>query len=225
VTSEIVILTIGFLFLTILILYLALLPILGYVIGSVDYDSDAELLKISKSPNKFKLSIIIALIHDIFVIILAVLLFIAFSSYNTILGIIWVIFRTGEGLVLIYNERIYWRLLNIAEKYSNVSTTEKKEIIKSSNSIFETRNTKFSLGMSLWAIGTLAFSIMIVISVIIPSMIGWLGIIASIAVGLYNGALLIKNNEYKILMAGGLVAIVFEIIIGGWLILYGYTPL
>ncbi|MHA2329472.1 MAG: DUF4386 family protein, partial [Candidatus Hodarchaeales archaeon] len=159
---------------------------------------------------------------DISVIILAVLLFLAFSSYNIFLGVVWLIFRTGEGLVLIYNEKTYWKLLNMAKQYSNASNTEKTVQINSGHSIFETRNSKFSFGMILWSIGTLAFSIVTVTSTVVPPLIGWLGIVASIAVGFYNGAILTKQTEYKILMAGGLVAIAFEVIIGIWLIFYGF---
>jgi len=221
--NEIVIILSGFLFLAILILFLAVLPLLGYVMGTGDFDSKSVLLKINRNPNKFKLSVGIALVHDICVIILAVFLFLAFSSYNIFLGIILLIFRTGEGLVLIYTEKIYWKLLNIAEKYSNVSNTEKTEQVNSGRSILEIRNSKFSFGMILWSIGTLSFSIIIVTSTVVPSLIGWLGIIASIAVGFHDGIILTKQTEYKILMAGSLAAIVFEIIIGVWLIFYGFN--
>jgi len=64
---------------------------------------------------------------------------------------------------------------------------------------------------------------MIVTSVVVPQIIGWIGIVASILVGIGNGIKLVKSNSkaYGVLSSiGGLSAILFEVIIGGWLIFY-----
>jgi hypothetical protein len=50
----------GFLFLFILVLVLVM-GSLGYVEEKDDYDSDADLQKINRNPNKFQISIIFAL--------------------------------------------------------------------------------------------------------------------------------------------------------------------
>jgi hypothetical protein len=74
--------------------------------------------------------------------------------------------------------------------------------------------------MILWAIGTLAFSIVLVTSGVVPPIIGWLGIVTSILVGLDNGIKLIKPSQYTLLDLGALSAILFEVLIGGWLLFY-----
>jgi len=61
----------GFLFLFILVVYLILLPPLGYEIEISD--SDTELQKINKNPKKFQISIGLALIHNVSVITLAII--------------------------------------------------------------------------------------------------------------------------------------------------------
>ena len=117
----------GFLFLFILVLNL-IMATFGYKMEKSDYNPDADLEKINNNPKKFKNGIMLALIEHGSVIALTIMLFITFSSYNLALGIVWLIFRTGEGLIQFINEPNYWGLLNIARKYSNSNDTEKKSL-------------------------------------------------------------------------------------------------
>jgi hypothetical protein len=146
-------------------------------------------------------------------------LFIAFSPYGLLLGIILGIFRTGEGLIQFYNESFYWKLINIAKKYSTANGAEKKSLSDSSRSIFKGKDTRFKYAMICWSVGTLAFSIVLINSGFVPVFIGWLGIIASILVGIGTAIKLVKA-KIKLALVGALFAILFEIIIGGWLVYY-----
>ena len=215
---------VGFLFLLIIVLYLILLPALGYKaeIG----DSDAELQRINDNPRKFQMSIGLAIIHNVIVITLTIMLFIVFSQYNIILGIVWTIFRIGEGLILSYNDKNYWGLLNIARKYSGISGAEKSSLSDLARTITKTKSSRFDFAMIFWSIGTLAFSIVLVTYGVVPAIIGWLGIVASIFVGFADGIKFAKSNiqdskAFKILFPiGGLVAVLFEVILGGWLLFF-----
>jgi hypothetical protein len=191
----------------------------GYLMEKDDYNPDKDLKKIGKSPNKFKTGIGLALIEHACVIALTILLFIAFSPYGLLLGIVLLIFRMGEGLIQFYNEPFYWKLIDIARKYSSASDTEKKSLSDSANKIFKGKDTRFKYAMICWSIGTIAFSIILVNSGFVPLFIGWLGIIAGILVGVYTGIRIVKPNS-KIPPIGAIFAILFEIIIGGWLIYY-----
>ncbi len=208
----------GFLFLFILVLNLVM-GAFGYLMEKDDYDPDKDLEKINKNPKKFKIGIGLALIEHCCVIALTILLFIAFSSYNIMLGIVWGVFRTGEGLIQFYNEPYYWKLVDLAKKYSSTSDAEKKSLSDSARIIFKGKDTRFKYAMVCWSIGTLAFSIVLVNSGFVPVFIGWLGIIASILVGIGTAIKLVKT-KIKLALVGALFAIVFEIIIGGWLIYY-----
>ena len=150
------------------------------------------------------------------------MLFIAFSSYNILLGIFFLVFRIGEGLILYLNDSHYWGFLNIARKYSVSSGTEKNALSDLAHSIFKTKDFRFKIVMICWSIGTLAFSIVLVTSEVVPQIIGWIGIVAGILVGLGNGLKLLKHSFTILLAMGGLSAILFEIIIGGWLL---FSPL
>ncbi len=211
----------GFLFLFILVLNLVM-GALGYLMEKDDYDSDADLQKINKSPRRFQLGIVLALIEHGSVIALTIVLFIAFSPYNPVFGIVWTAFRTGEGLIQFYNEPNYWRLINIARQYSSAGGAEKSSLSDLARSIFKTKDARFKFAMICWSIGTLAYSIVLVAYEVVPPIIGWLGIVSSILVGLSTGIKLAKLKVKDFTSIGGLSAILFEVAIGGWLL---FSPL
>jgi len=206
----------GFLFLFILALNI-IMGALGYLMEKDDYDSEADLQKINKNPKNFQISIGLALIEHGSVITLTILLFIAFSSYNLMLGIVWLIFRMGEGLIQFINEPNYWGLLKIARQYSLTSDAEKNSLADLAGTIFKTKDYRFKFAMICWSIGTLAFSIALVTSEVVPAIIGWIGIVASILIGFSDGIKLAKPN-IKVPPIGALFALLFEVIIGGWLL-------
>ena len=206
----------GILFLFILVLNIVM-GAFGYLMEKDNYDPDADLKKISKNPRKFKTGILLALIEHGSVIVLTILLFIAFSPYTIMLGIVLLIFRIGEGLIQYINEPNYWKLIKIANQYSSTGGEQKKSLSDLARSIFKTKDTRFKFAMICWSIGTLAFSIILVTSEVVPQIIGWLGIVASILVGFGTGIKLVKPN-FKGEIIGALFAMLFEVIIGGWLL-------
>ena len=84
-TVEIAMRLSGFLFLLILVLNIAMAAF-GNKVGTIEDDSDAKLQKINNDPKKFKIGIALGLIEHLSIIALAIMLFIAFSSYNIMLG-------------------------------------------------------------------------------------------------------------------------------------------
>ena len=95
----------GFLFLLIMFLNIPMGVLGKRIIEISSYDSNAWLQKINKNPNKYQINIVLALIEHALVISLTIMLFIVFSPYNKIFGILLVPFRMGEGLVQIYDEK------------------------------------------------------------------------------------------------------------------------
>lgn len=208
----------GFLFLFILVLYLILLPVLGYKL-EID-DMDTELQMIDKDSKRFQVSIGLALFHNACVIMLAIMLFIAFGAYNMILGMVWTIFRIGEGLILSYNDiKNYGGLLNMARKYSGASGAEKTSLSDLARTMTKTKSSLFAFAMIFWSIGSLAFSIMLVTYGVNP-IIGWIGIVASVLIGFSDGILFVKQKKVIFESIGGLVALLFEVLIGVWLLLF-----
>ncbi|MHA2007497.1 MAG: DUF4386 domain-containing protein [Promethearchaeota archaeon] len=185
-----------------------------------DVDPDAQLRNIDKDTTKFKIGFALILVEHLCIIFLAVTLFIAFNQYNIILGIIWSIFRSGEALIQIYDKKNYWRLLNLAEKYSDNSSAEKNASIELGRSIFETKEFRFLIAQLFFSIGTLSYSILFVTYGVIPIFIGWFGIVASVLYGFGNGIFLIKSDVKAIWNIGGLLILLFELVLGGWLLFF-----
>lgn len=210
----------GFFFLFIIITNLAS-SYFGYkTFGK--WDLEAQLQEISKDQTKFKISVVLILIEHLSIISLAISLFIAFSPYNVILGIVWCISRIGEALIQIYDKKNYWGLLNLAIKYSGTSGAEKDVLIDSGNKILKIKDSIFSFAQILFSIGTFAYSVLFVTYGVLPVIIGWFGIIASILYGLGNGIFRIKPNFIVLWNIGGLLILIFEIILGGWLLWYSF---
>ena len=218
-TTEIAMRVSGFLYLFILASWAAMWA-LGNRIGMGDYDSDAELIKISDSPLKFQIRIVIALVDHAAIIVLAIMLFIAFGPYSIILGIIWTAFRTGEGWILIYSEKDYWGLLNKAREYSVTSGAEKNSLSDLALTILQSKDSIFKFTQFLWGVGTLALSIVLVTTGVVPHFIGWLGIGTGIFGILYNGLFLVKHDYKVLLFIGFLFAFPFEVIFAGWLLFF-----
>jgi len=210
----------GFLFLFIIITNLAS-GIFGYKTFG-DVDSEAQLRNINKNPTKFKISVVLILIEHLSIISLAVTLFIAFSPYNVILGTVWFIFRTGEGLIQIYDKKNYWGLLNIAKQYSDTRGAEKDALIDLGRSILKTKTSRFAFAQILFSIGTLAYSILFVIYGVIPIIFGWFGIVASLLYGFGNVINRIKPDFKVLWNIGGLLIFLFEIVLGGWLLFFSH---
>ena len=214
-TNEIAMRLSGILFLFILATGIASRA-LGYKLD--DYDADAKLQNIIDDPRRFRSSVGLQLIEHASIIGLAVALFAAFGSQNTALGIIWTIFRTGEGLVHFHSEIGFWGLLRLSKRYSVAGDVERKALSESGRIILHKKNSRFTLAMVLFGVGTLAYSILFVAYGVVPPIIGWLGIVVGASDILGSGIRLAKPNFVALAYAGGLLTLIFEAIIGGWLL-------
>ncbi|UCG67966.1 MAG: DUF4386 domain-containing protein [Thermoplasmata archaeon] len=209
----------GLLFLLIIIVITLATSRFGYEIYS-NLDSEAKLQNINKDPKKFKMGIGLVLVEHIIIITLAIVLFIAFNSYNIILAVIWTVSRSGEGVIQIYSKRSYLGLLDIAKQYSDSSDSEKQELIDSGRSILKTKNSVFSLAQILFSIGTLSYSILFIVYEVIPIIIGWFGLVAGFLYLFGNGIRFVKPDFNALWNLGGLLIWIFEFVLGGWLLFY-----
>ena len=183
-----------------------------------DLNAEAKLQKVNEDPKKFKIGTVLILIEHVSIICLAVMLFLAFSPYNLMLAVVWVIFRTGEGLIQIYNKKDYWALINIAKRYSGTVDAEKNALIDVARGTLKRKNSVFTFAQVLFSIGTLAYSILFATSGVVPDVIGWFGIVASIIYGFGSGIKLVKSNFKALWSLGGLFILIFELVLGGWLL-------
>jgi len=209
----------GFLFLFIIVT-LMISSQLGnkIVFGESDLDSDVLLQDIAENPKRFRMSVYIALLEHGAIIALAIVLFIAFSHYNLILGVVWAVARSIEGVIIFNNEKNYWKLLPIANQYSGSSDANKTTVSEAGLSILKTKHHRFTYAQMLFSIGTLAYSMLFVIYEVVPLLIGWFGVVAAILYGLGNVITVVKPRKNAIAGLGGLLIFIFEAVLGVWLI-------
>ena len=209
----------GFLFLFVIVTIMVSSQLGNKIIfGESDLDSDALLKDIVENPNRFRMSVYIALFEHGAIITLALVLFIAFSHINLILGVLWVVARTIEGFIIFNNEKNYWKLLSISRHYSSSSGTEQIAIRDAGFSILKIKSLRFTYAQMLFSIGTFAYSILFVIYEVVPILIGWFGVIAAILYGLGNVIIVAKPRKNAIAGLGGLLIFIFEAVLGIWLI-------
>lgn len=183
-----------------------------------EVDSVAKFRTINDNPNKFRNSIVLALISHGSILALAGLLYYVFSPYATSLAFIGTLFRLGEGLILVYNEITFLALLNVAKKYTVVGDAEKITLSNSGRKILQTKTFRYIVGLNLLAIGTLAYCILFLSSESIPMLIGGLGFTASVISVIGTSIKLAKPN-FEILYKIGLpLMMLFEITFGVWLL-------
>ena len=213
----------GFLFLLIIVLLIFASTRYGYEIFS-ELNPETQLQKIAENPKKFKTGTGLVIIEHVVIVTLAITLFVAFSSYNIVLGVVWLVSRGVEGLIQIYNKRNYWGLLDISDQYSVKTDAEKEALSDLALSTLKSKNSTFSIAQILFSIGTLAYSILFAFYAVIPIVIGWFGITASIIYGFGNGVARIKPESKVLWNLGGLLIWIFELILGGWLLFYSFLP-
>jgi hypothetical protein len=207
----------GFLFLLIIVLLNIATGKYGYEIFS-ELDSDSKLKVVHDNSKKFRTGILLAMSEHVVIILLAISLFIAFYTYNILLGVVWAVSRSLEGLIQIYNKKNFLGLINISDQYASSTDTEKVELGEKALSMLKSKNSTFTFAQILFSIGTLAYSIVFVVYDVIPWLIGWLGIIAGIIYGLGNGIYRVKESSKILWNLGGLLIFIFELILGGWLL-------
>ena len=207
----------GFLFLFIILTNVASNRF-GYETFS-NLDPDTQLQKINKNPKKFEIGTTLILVEHIGIIALALMLFLAFNHFSLILAVVWAISRITEGFIQIYNKKSYWKLNSISKQYYEANETEKKSLGDLTCKILKTKNSVFTFAQILFSIGTLSYSILFVTSEAVPELIGWFGIFASIIYGFGSGIKLANTNTKAVWSLGGLLILIFELVIGVWLIL------
>jgi len=196
----------------------------GYEVFS-EINAEAKLNKINENPQKFKTAITLVSFEHVIIIVLSISMFLAFGSYSLILGVIWLLARSVEGLLQINNKRTFIGLADVAAQYSISSETEKEGLENKALTLLKSKNSTFIVAQLLFSIGTFAYSLVFVMYTVIPILIGWFGIITSIVYGLGNAAYRIKPSFRILWNIGGLLIFIFELTLGGWLVISSFIVL
>ena len=183
-----------------------------------DLASEANLERINLNPREFKTGVALITIEHICIILLAIMLFVAFNQYSLLLALVWLVSRGIEGAMQIFNKRRYWRLLDVARGFATANGVEKETFAESRLRILESKRTNFLIAQVLFAIGTLAYAILFVTYGVIPAWLAWLGVVAAVLYGL-GSVLTLRTPAFRAVWnIGGLLILIFEVVLGGWLL-------
>ena len=162
-------------------------------------DSLSTVSQINEDHNKFKYGFSLILSEHFTLIILVIMLFIAFNQYSIILASIWLIARSLEAIIQIYNKTKYWQLLNISIEYATADENRKKKLLEVCNGILVSKNSNFNFSQLFFAIGTFCYSYLFTTINLVPDLIGWFGVIASIIYFIGNAIEYVQKSNNLIL--------------------------
>lgn len=207
------------------LLFLFIIVTLNVASQKYDYDvfseldAEAKLQWINENPSRFRTGVSLLMAEHAAIVLLAITLFIAFSSYNILLGTVWLLSRSVEGLIQTRNKRNYLGLVSVAEEYATTTGSERGRLEDLTRSILESKNSTFAVAQILFSIGTLAYSLLFLVYGVMPQIIGWFGVAASITYLLGSGYYLVRPGSKALWGLGGLLIFIFELVLGGWLLL------
>jgi hypothetical protein len=206
----------GSLFLLIIILNVAAARF-GYETFS-KLNPEEKFKEICNNPRRFRTAFWLIVIEHVFLIAVAIALFAAFNEYNIVLAVTWLVFRSAEGLIQIWYKKDYYKFLGLSEQYSAAGESGKDSLVKTGQQILEIKNKIFTFAQILFSIGTLSYSVLFVAYKVLPLYIGWSGIATAVIYGA-GSAIKLKTGSQAVWNVGGLLILVYELVLGGWLVI------
>ena len=184
-----------------------------------DPDETANTLNnIAKNHDMYLIGVILDLISHIAIVALACALYLTFSPKNRSLALLGTLWRVVEGGILAFNEINNGVLLAIAQDYIAAEGAEALPLLTMGRTIILMEYWGFMIGLTFFALGSLAYSILFVSSKAIPLPLGYLGVVASILnVSCILLSLVIPSLIF-IYTIGFFLIILFELILGFWLL-------
>ena len=134
------------------------------------------------------------------------------------MAITWLVFRTAEGLIQIYYKKDYYKFLDLSKQYSAADEIGKSSLIETGQKILETKNKIFEITQILFSIGTLSYSVLFVAYDVLPLYIGWFGIMSAVIYGT-GSCIKLKTDSQAVWNVGGLLILIYELVLGGWLVI------
>lgn len=187
-------------------------------------DTANALNAIASGPALFRASIIVDLISNVCIIALAGALFLSFNSYSKSFAVFGTLWRAVEGIILVLTETVNSVLLIVAQDYVTATGTEAVALESLGKTLLILEQWSYAVGMTFFALGSLMFAILFVTRNAISLKIGRLGVVASLLavaqtwLGLAIPEFLIGTSTNPVLLIFFLPIIIYEIILGIWLL-------
>ena len=173
---------------------------------------------VAEGGEKFQISIVVDLLSHFSIIALAGLLYLAFSPYNKSLALVGTLWRVAEGIIIALNEINYIVLLAVAQKFVSATGAEASVLETLGRTLIQAEGWGLKIALAFLALGHLLYAILFVSSGVVPSALGWFGILASI---LAAGGIWLNLINPGWSMVSFFALIPYEFVLGVWLLLRG----
>lgn len=183
-----------------------------------DLDSEAVLSEINEDPRGFKIGFALIVTEHLCIIALAAALFIAYNDLNLALAVIWLVSRGSEGVIQVVEKRSYWRLLDIARQSAQAEGDERGELEDLRLEILRSKRSSFLYAQILFSVGTLSYALLFATQGVVPALLAWFGVTAAVLYGFGTGSTIRSPDSRSVWSIGGLLILIFEAILGGWLL-------
>lgn len=195
----------------------------GAIAASVplNYDEAANTLRnVAERSGQHMADIFFDLLSYIAMVFLAGALYLAFKSYNQTLAILGTLGLAAAGTILAVHDMINFAITHIAKDFVTASGAEAVALQAVGGSMIITAKWGVTVGYTFFALGVLAYSVLMVSSKAVPRALGWLGIVASVLT-LSTWLPLIDKDLEPIAMALFIPMMLWELSLGIWLLLRG----
>lgn len=183
-----------------------------------DLESEAVFSEINEDPWRFKVGFALIVTEHLCIIALAAALFIAYNDLNLALAVVWLVSRGSEGVIQVVEKRSYWRLLEIARRFADAEGNERSELEELRLEILRSKRANFLYAQILFSVGTLSYALLFVTEDVLPPLLAWFGVAAAVLYGFGTGLTIRRPDSRAVWSIGGLLILIFEAILGGWLL-------
>ena len=137
------------------------------------------------------------------------------------LALIGTLWRVVERTILVLNETNNILLLAVVQKFVSVTGEEAGAIESLGSTIILGEDWGMKIAMAFLALGALMYAIVFVTSGTVPLALGWFGVIAALLAVVGRWLVLVSPTAPMVLQASFLPYILFEVVFGFWLLIWG----
>ena len=153
---------------------------------------------------------------------LAVALYVVFGRHESTLAILGTAGFLVASVVFLVNDMVLLSLGSLSQQFFAASGAQADYVLASAGAITPMLDTALPMGATAMGIGVFCYGLLVVVTGAIPRWIGAVGILAGIVAPF--GWLLFANGELVLIsFIGLLIALLFALFSGLWLIVRGTT--
>ncbi|MCH8990025.1 MAG: DUF4386 domain-containing protein [Chloroflexi bacterium] len=172
--------------------------------------------------NLFFIGTSLDIVSNFVGVALAVMLYAVFRRHEGTLAILGTVGFLTAGIVFLVGDMLLLSLGSLSQQFFAASGAQADYVLASAGAITPMLDTAFPMGATAMGIGVFCYGLLVVVTGAIPRWIGAVAILAGIVAPF--GWLLFANGELVLIsFIGLLIALLFALFSGLWLIIRGTT--